>query len=164
MLIFKNLYLTDRVFYCLATCIFLFAASFLVDFIFYLTLTLLSGIVLVMLLDVYVLFKTAAISAGRETGSIFSLNDKNKITLTITNLSSYQLSLKIIDEIPYQFNERDFLMQTSLGKSKTEIIHYHVVPFIRGEYLFGNLHVFIKTKLGLVLKKETTFCEKPVAV
>ena len=117
MLIFKNLYLTDRVFYCLATCIFLFAASFLFNFIFYLTLTLLSGIVLLMLEDIYVLFKTAAIAAVRETGSVFSLNDKNKVTLTVTNLSSYQLSLKIIDEIPYQFNERNFLMQTSLGKS-----------------------------------------------
>lgn len=164
MQVFKNLYLTDRVFYSLGSCIFLFFLSFLYGFVFYIALTLLLCTGLLILIDIFLLFRNPAVSAERRVSNVFSLNDKNKITLTISNLLPYDLDVKVIDEIPYQFNERDFSMHTSLRQTKTEIIDYSVLPLIRGEYMFGNLHVFVKTKIGLASKKETTLCEKPVAV
>jgi uncharacterized protein (DUF58 family) len=164
MLLFKDLYLSDRVFYSLGSCVFLFFISFLFGFVFYIALILLILLSVLIFVDIYLLFKTTTISANRTLAAVFSLNEKNKITLTITNLIPYKLNIKIIDEIPYQFNERDFAMQTVLNISKTEIINYTVTPLIRGEYLFGNLHVFVKSQLGLASKRETILCEKPIAV
>ncbi len=164
MAVIKHLYLTDRVFYFLGACIALFFISYVYPAVFYLALALLMGIGALVLADVFLLFNATVVSAGRSMASVFSLNDKNKVTLSITNLSSRSFTLKIIDEIPYQFNERDFSVSTPIGGLKTEIITYEVAPKVRGEYRFGNLHVFLRTRIGLVSKRETTPCEKPVAV
>jgi uncharacterized protein (DUF58 family) len=164
MTLLKNLYLTDRVFYALGTCIGLFFISYIYNWVFYVALLLLLSVAAFILLDAFLLFKTTIITAKREVAAIFSLNDINKIVITVTNNSNFNLHLKVIDEIPYQFNERDFSILTPIKKNLIEVIQYNVTPLIRGEYLFGNLHVFIKTNIRLIAKKETTLCEKPVAV
>lgn len=164
MRLIRDLYLSDRIFYSLGTCIFLFFASFLYGFIFYIALSLLLCTFVLLATDIYLLFKTNTVSAERTIALVFSLNDKNKVSLSIHNLSKLNLRLKIVDEIPYQFNEHDFSVRTQLAASKTEIIQYSVTPFIRGEYLFGNIHVFVRTRIGLAVKRETSLCEKPVAV
>ncbi len=161
---FKKLYLTDRVFYALAGCIALFFVSFLFAWVFYLAITLLCSTVLIAIVDLLLLFRTNAVMVERRMGSVFSLGDKNNITITIANQLSQILYLKIIDEIPYQFNERDFSVHTHLDARKTEVIQYSVIPKLRGEYMFGSIHVFVRTKLGLISKKETTSLERAIAV
>lgn len=164
MALLKSIYLTDRVFYALGTCVCLFFVSFLFAFVFYIALAFLFCIIIFISVDIYILFNAKAISVDRKMPAVFSLGDKNKIALTITNNLFRKLNLKIIDEIPYQFNQRNFSVQTYLAKSKTELIYYTVSPLLRGEYLFGDIHVFVKTEIGFISKKETTFNEKPVAV
>lgn len=164
MSLFKRLYLTDRVFYILGGIIFLFFLSFLLHPVYYLALVLLFAFVLMLGIDVFILFKHNHIQIHRELNSVFSLGDLNKVKLTLKNISNRKLYLKIIDEIPYQFNERDFSILITIGDNKTEIVSYDMQPKIRGEYLFGNIHVFIRTQFGLALKKETTEAGKSVAV
>jgi uncharacterized protein (DUF58 family) len=112
----------------------------------------------------FLLYRKQVIQISRKLNVLFSLHDKNKISLTVNNRSNYLLHLRIVDEIPYQFNERDFAVRCTLNKTKTEIIEYAVTPQIRGEYHFGNIHVFISSQLGLIVKKETTNSEKSIAV
>jgi len=164
MSLFKRLYLTDRVFYILGGIIFLFFLSFLLHPVYYLALVLLFAFALMLGIDMFILFKHNHIQIHRELNSVFSLGDLNKVKLTLKNISNRKLYLKIIDEIPYQFNERDFSILITIAENKTEMVSYDMSPKIRGEYLFGNIHVFIRTQFGLVLKKETTEAEKSVAV
>jgi uncharacterized protein (DUF58 family) len=164
MKLIKDLYLTDRIFYFLGAVIFLFFISFLFAPVFYIALASLFCCILILSIDVFLLFKNTLIEANRTAAPVFSLSDKNKVSITIINLSKYNLKVKIVDEIPYQFNERDFSISISLKESGTELITYHVAPVIRGEYFFGNIHTFVKTKIGLAAKKETTKCEKSIAV
>lgn len=96
--------------------------------------------------------------------ALFSLNDVNKVSITIQNRSVHKLYLKIIDEMPYQFKERDFSMPLEITGPATQTISYDLVPQIRGEYDFGNLHVFVKTRIGLAAKKETTVCGRQIIV
>lgn len=164
MPLFKNLYLTDRIFYCLGGIIFLFFLSFLIQPLFYLPVTLLAVCIVVLCIDIYILFKNSNINISRETTSVFSLGDQNKVSLTLENKTNRRLTVKIIDEIPYQFNERDFSIPIVINAEQTELVTYYMSPKIRGEYLFGNIHVFIQTKFGLAVKKETTAAEKSIAV
>jgi len=164
MSLFKNLYLTNRVFYCLGIIIFLFFLSFIIQPIFYLAITLLVGCVALVCVDVYLLFKNTNIHIQRDMGAVFSLNDQNKVSITVENLTKQLLQIKIIDEIPYQFNKRDYSIHLPMSALKKEMVSYYMSPKMRGEYLFGNLHAFIQTKIGMALKKETTFSEKSVAV
>ena len=156
--------MSDRVFYALGFSIFLFFVSFLFAPVFNFALIVLAALCALLVLDLYLLFKAPLLKAERTLAPVFSLNDKNKISLQLSNLSNIELQIKVIDEIPYQFNVRDFSMQTTLHKNKSESIQYSVTPLIRGEYHFGNIHVFIKSKIALVSKRETTRCEKPIAV
>lgn len=164
MQFFRNLYLTDRVFYGLGASIGLFFLAYLYPLVFFIALAVLISITTLILIDLIWLFKSTFITAERKMGAIFSLHDKNNITLMLRNNSSSHIRIKLIDEIPYQFNERDFSINFTLAGFKTEVITYHVLPTLRGEYVFGNIHTFIKTKIGLVAKRETTSCEKNVAV
>lgn len=161
---FRSLYLTDRVFYILGTGIALLFASYLIPVIVYLTILVLLTFVLALAVDIYMLYRSRSIKAERNVASVLSLNDQNRVTLRLANLKPFSLKLRIIDEIPFQFSERHFNIKTTLAKSQGEEIHYTLTPKQRGEYVFGDLHVFVTTFIGLAARRETTLCEKAVAV
>lgn len=164
MSFFRNLYLTDRVFYALGTCVALFFSAYLFEPVVYVAIVLLSGIGIALVADLFLLFKGKSVRTSRHVNGILSLGDQNRITVSVSNLKPFALKLKIIEEIPYQFDQRDFMIHSDLKKSGVEELDYTVAPKIRGEYLFGNLQVFVRTSIGLVSRRETTFCEKSVAV
>lgn len=164
MTLFKNLYLTDRVFYVLGGTIFLFFLSFLIHPLFYLAIALLSSCFILLSLDVYLLFKNVNIEISRSLQSVFSLGDNNKVTLILVNNANRKFNIKIIDEIPYQFEERDFSISLTINKLQKEIIIYNMAPKTRGEYSFGDIHVYIQTVIGLAMKKETSPSKKNIIV
>lgn len=164
MSFYKSLYLSDRFFYILGTAIFVFFISFLIAPFFYLALFILALCFVLLFVDIFLLYKKTTIVIERTVPPIFSLSDKNKVSLSFKNESNLALNIKIIDEIPYQFKERDFSISTSLDKEKGETINYYLLPTVRGEYLFENINVFIKTTIGLAVKKEITKSTKNIAV
>jgi uncharacterized protein (DUF58 family) len=164
MPLFKNLYLSDRVFFALGSVIFLCFLSFLFNAVFYIAMALLGSLILVIGFDIFLLFKTSHITVTRDTASVFSLGDLNKVSLLIKNNSDRSFKIKIIDEIPYQLNDRDFSIEVPVTNLKSENVTYYLSPKIRGEYLFGDVHVFIRTQLGFAVKRETSLTGKNVAV
>jgi len=90
-----------------------------------------------------------------------SNGDNNIIHIRLKNNYPLPVTLEIIDEIPFQFQKRDFLMQVRMnGGEKTEI-EYSLRPTERGEYLFGKLNVYVKSPVRLVSKRYI-FCENVV--
>lgn len=164
MKLIKNLYLTDRFFYVLGAIIFLFFVSFGIAPVFYVALLLLACCSIFLIVDVLILFKKRQVIITREVPPVFSLSDKNKVTLLVSNQSNRKFKLKIIDEIPFQFNERDFSIETSLAAEKIEKINYSLIPVHRGAYSFGNVNAFVKTSISLVAKKEITAIARSIAV
>ncbi len=161
---FRSLYLTDRVFYILGSGIALLFASYLVPVIIYLTMSLLLAFVVALVIDMYLLYRKKNARAERQVASVLSLNDQNRVVLRLANLKPFAIKLRIIDEIPFQLNQRSFSIQTRLSKAQGDEIHYTLSPKQRGEYVFGDLHVFVSTFIGLVSRRETTPCQQSVAV
>lgn len=164
MSFWRSIYLTDRVFYALGLCIALLFSAYLVPWLVYPALGFLVVFALVLVADAAMLFRSRNIQSERLVAPVLSLNDQNRVTLRLRNLTSFTLSLRILDEIPFQFNERNFRIQTTLSAGEAEEIQYTLAPKQRGEYVFGDLHVFVKTRLGLVARRETCLCGKSVAV
>ncbi|MBL7932036.1 MAG: DUF58 domain-containing protein [Bacteroidia bacterium] len=164
MAFLRSLYLTDRIFYALGVCVALLFCAYLMEPVFYLAILLFLGIILILIVDIFLLFRGKNVNASRQVNAVLSLNDQNKILLHVSNLKPFSLKLKIIDEIPHQFNLRDFVVNTTLNKAQGEELYYTIAPKLRGEYVFGNLQIFVKTSLGLIARRETTNCEKIVAV
>ena len=68
-------------------------------------------------------------------------------------MSALSFSVKIYDEIPDQFQERDFSFQTIIKGQEKQHINYPLRPLSRGEYIFGNTILFIKSRLGVVERR-----------
>jgi len=89
-----------------------------------------------------------------------SNGDINDLTLNVQNFYPFEVKIDIIDELPFQFQIRDFNISATLKSEEKKTFNYQLKPTERGEYDFGKINLFIKSKLGLVerhLKIESPF-------
>ena len=73
--------------------------------------------------------------------------------MQLKNLYGFPAHLSIIEEIPYQFQKRDFIFKLILSNKEEKTLHYDLTPTERGVYLFGNINVFTSSPLQLATKK-----------
>ena len=117
------------------------------------------------LIDVLLLFRFKnGITANRVVPKKFSNSDENTITITLNNNYPFKIQTKTIDELPIQFQKRDFKHQKHLQKHTKDTFDYTVIPFERGEYHFGNLNVYVATQLSFFSRRFTFDANKMVAV
>lgn len=156
MRLFRNLYLNNSVFYSA----FAVAIVYILAFFFPILMNLAFGMLMILLLlifvDILLLFITKEpIKAQRILPEKFSNGDENFVKIDIKNLYGFNVKTKIIDEIPFQFQKRDFLIEKSIESKKNISFQYHLEPKERGEYNFGALNVFAISPIGLVSRKFT---------
>lgn len=150
----KNLFLTNHFFGLFAIIILSFVGSYLVPFLFPIALTLFVVGVAIVLVDMLLLFnRSSTLKVRRRLPKIFSLGDPNNITLEIENKSKRKIFLEIIDELPIQFQIRDFEKRLTLEPKQSKSLSYKLVPLKRGIYEFGAINVFISTNLGLIQRR-----------
>jgi uncharacterized protein (DUF58 family) len=106
------------------------------------------------IVDIFILYKTKnAIEVERFLPERLSNGDENKISLTLKNQYPFVAHLSLIEELPYQFQKRDFFFNQQLQKNEEKSIHYNLKPTERGVYLFGNVNVYASSPLHLATKK-----------
>ena len=104
--------------------------------------------------DALLLFITKEpIKAQRILPEKLSNGDENFVKIDIKNLYGFNIKTKIIDEIPFQFQKRDFLIEKNIESKKNIFFQYHLEPKERGEYSFESLNVFVSSPFGLVSRK-----------
>lgn len=164
MKIIKSLYINHRFFYVLTATGGLFIVSFFVPFLFQPVLWWLIAFLIITLMDGFALYSgRKGLTAERLLPDRLSNGDENPILLHIANNYPIRISVDIIDEIPFQFQKRDFLYRNTLTAGETREVTYHLRPTSRGEYQFGKLNVFAATPLGLISKRYV-FCENATVV
>jgi uncharacterized protein (DUF58 family) len=154
MNIIKNLYIHQRFFVYIT----IIAATFLISFwipILYSAAWFLVTILAVLFFgDIYMLFNAKkGVSARRILTEKFSNSDDNPIPITIKNNYKFTIEAKLIDELPVQFQKRDFEQIIQLKSAENYNFEYSVKPVERGEYHFGNLNVFISTPLRIIARR-----------
>lgn len=95
------------------------------------------------------------ISCSRNLPKRMSMDDANKIDLTLINGYSFTVHSEIIDEVPFQFQIRDFKMILSIGPHEEKNLSYDLVPKMRGDFEFGKTHVFVSSLLQLLIRRYT---------
>ena len=106
------------------------------------------------LIDGILLFSTKTpVTVERIVPKRLSNGDDNRIWIKIRNEFNYQAYFRIIDEIPPQFQVRDFGVSLDLSSKESKDLSYDLRPTERGEFAFGNINVFAKTKIGLLNRK-----------
>ncbi len=120
--------------------------------VWYLVLVLVSFL----LLDLVLLFLSKnGIEAHRITPEKLSNGDNNPIRVTIENHYTFPIDISIIDEIPFQFQMRNFKINRNIKASAKDELQYELRPTERGEYFFGNLNVYVSSPLKLVSRRFT---------
>jgi len=162
----KNLFLTTRLYLALAACaVVLFSAWF------WPWLMTVGGLGLIVLLllaltDWLLLFgkKSTHFTARRITGPRLSLGEENTVMLEAHNHYSFPVKIKFIDELPFQFQNRDFFLKAAIPPHAPASLSYQLRPLTRGEYAFGRLLAYVKSPLGLLQRRFVTAPAETVKV
>lgn len=147
----RNTYLSNRFFAVLIGLILLFFSSFFAKNLYFIAsiLTILFGVLL--LIDFVMLYVLSRkVTAERKMSNILSMGDDNSICIDVFNQSNWDFKMEVIDELPMQFQIRDFKMRLDIKKQSHRELFYKLRPVYRGEYEFGNVLLFVFSGLGLV--------------
>src|ERR1041384_3787422 len=106
---YLSLFFSRRFYWIFVGIILLFVVSYGVPILFVIAQLLLLFLAVVCLLDYAVLFtRRNPIPVRRETGDRMSNGDSNPVRLQVTNGFPFPVRLRIIDELPDQFQQRNF--------------------------------------------------------
>ena len=160
-----HLYLTTRFYLATGLCIVLFIAAFLYPAIFLLPKILLWVLIMLLLIDYLFLFIfSRGPAAKRLMADRFSNGDENKVELRVRNNMPFVVNMEIIDELPVQFQKRDWKLTHHFKAREQKNIIYKLRPVERGEYHFGRIILYVQSLLGLVKRRYNIEAEEMVPV
>jgi uncharacterized protein (DUF58 family) len=161
----KTVFINNSVYYIAGGAAVLFVASYFYPGLFRIALVVILLLVLSLLVDGLLLFgKTRGISANREMEDRFSIGDPNPVTIHFENHYMFPARISVIDELPFQFQERKWVRRLQVpGNSRGEL-RYELLPLTRGEYGFGDINVFVHGPLRLVKRRFIFPAERIVKV
>jgi len=155
-LFYKDLFLTNRLFTGLGVCVVLFLLTFFFPWLGIIPVLAFVVLMVLFFIDILMLYTTAdGVFAKRHAPERLSNSDENELGVYIENWYSFNVSIGIIDEIPFQFQKRDIWFKTTLKPHERKLISYSLRPTKRGEYEFGDVRVFVKSALGLIRRRYT---------
>ncbi|UOB18045.1 DUF58 domain-containing protein [Abyssalbus ytuae] len=161
----KNLFFEKRFFQVAAFLVALFSVSYIYDDLLGVAKILFYLFLIAFITDVILLYRTIkGINSARVLPDKLSNGDDNPIKIQVTNRYIFTISLKVIDELPVQFQRRDFLITSKLKPGEQKEFTYFIRPTERGEYQFGDLNVFACSPLKLISKRYTFSSKEDVAV
>lgn len=153
----RSLYVNTRLFYALAAIMLCLLLSYWFNSLFALGLLALAGFGILVLLDGISLWRAKnKISARRLLPEKFSNSDQNELPIEIRNNYGFDITAEIIEEIPIQFQKRDFKKTVTIATKEETVFNYFLRPVERGEYIFGKLNIYVSSGLKL-LKRRYTF-------
>ncbi len=161
----RNTYLQNRLFLLLA----LLTLGFVLSFIFPVFFGVMKLLFYLFLLLVVADFLLVFLSGGQVRGERIvpdklSNGDENTIKIVVQNRYLFTVNLTILDELPHQFQKRDFGLTARLGRGKRTVFKYTLRPVERGVYEFGNLNVFAGSRLGFLRRRFTFDTSREVPV
>ncbi len=160
MKLLKPFYIQNRFFYACIALMVLFVLSFVFPRWFVIVKLLFLVFLVFTVLDIMLLFTAKkGVNGLRILPEKFSNGDQNPIRLSVENYYTFPIFIKIIDEIPVQFQVRNFSIERKLhATSKTEL-QYELRPTERGEYHFGKLNIYATSVFGLIARR-FSFCDE----
>jgi len=161
----KEIYTQFRLYVISSTIILLFVFGQFFDPIFLVAKILLLLFVLLLVFDAILLFfsKRQLVLLRRTIPEKLSNGDENKVAIYITNNHFFKLHIEVIDEVPPQFQIRNFAVKMDLKPREEQIIQYILTPKERDEYIFGYTNVYVSTQIGLWCRR-LKFGEKTTIV
>jgi uncharacterized protein (DUF58 family) len=151
-----DLQINTRWYLLLGGCAILFFAAFFLPVLFRPVVVLTYTIFALTAVDYILLFFfSGGLKAQRVMESRFSLGEENTVTVTLSNSFAFRLKGYIIDELPIQFQERNFRINFDIAPLASTEATYVLKPLSRGEYAFGWLYCYASSPIGFLQRRFT---------
>lgn len=153
----KKFYFQSAFYNLLIAIAILFALSYAYEPLFIISKIILLLYIIYLIRDAYILKKSSQqITCNRIVTEKLSLGDVQTIKYELTNNSTLDLDLELYDELPFQLQHREGIVDASIKANESIFVKHRILPNERGLYEFGNSHVFIRRKkLNLIGYKNT---------
>lgn len=151
---YRDLFLGKRIFAGIGICVSLFLFSFFLPWLSSLPYIAFWILIALILLDLILLYRAEKnVFLRRSLPERLSNGDDNPIHLHLENFYPFEISIGIIDEIPFQFQKRDLWFGSKLKTREHKTITYTLRPLKRGEYLFGRTRLYVSSPLKLITRR-----------
>ncbi len=148
------MFLSRRLFQILAVLVALFVAAYTLPWLLGIAQILAVALAMLVAIDAIVLLRVReAVDGTREMAARLSNGDDNRIRLHLHNRYGFPIDVDVIDELPFQFQIRDFRMRVRIASGATAHPEYSVRPVQRGEYDFGSLNLYVSSPIGLAVRR-----------
>ncbi len=148
-----------------AVIIAIFILAFFFSFLQQIAVVAFVCVCITVMLDFIIVFAgKKPVTSKRLCAVRFSNGDHNKVTVELINHRSYKIHIQVIDELPFQFQERNWKRNFTLKGKENFSFDYFLKPLQRGEYFFGVINIFLHGPLNMVIRHITSGEEKKVAV
>ena len=154
MKLLKSIYLTGNFYVWLGGLIVFFIISQFIPLL-YGPALFAGGLLTIAALADFVLlyYMKNGIEAERQLPERMSNGDFNDIHIQASSNYDMKIHIEIIDELPVQFQKRDFGLNASLDANSSKQLKYQLRPVRRGEYTFGAMNLFAETFLHLFKRR-----------
>ncbi|MBI5218213.1 MAG: DUF58 domain-containing protein [Bacteroidia bacterium] len=150
----RALYINRRFYLLLAANVFLYVLGYFFPFVFTISKFFSIGIFAFSITDLLLIYSTPkGITASRHAPDRLSNGDENEITVSLKNNYGFKIQTEVIDEIPHQFQKRDFSFTATLFPGEEKIYNYKLRPVKRGEYHFGRLNIYASCMIRFFNKR-----------
>ena len=162
---FNQLYIRNSFFLYWVVVVVLFCIGFGVPFLYLIAQVALMALIAITMLDLFILFFTRSkIGAIRVVNARLSLGDKNAVRIKVSSSYNMPVSLRIIDELPYQLQVRGFEEWMFLNPGESKELTYLIQPNKRGVYLFQDINIYVSTILRVAERRITINAKQEAAV
>lgn len=150
-------FFTTRLYIATGLVALVFVFAFIYPWLYFVGLLALWALILLVVLDMLMLFTNTKGLIARRSSKFNKLSngDDNELFIEVVGNYSFKTFLEIIDEIPEQFQFREFRISRTLEAGGRHKIRYTLRPVSRGEFHFGKLLAFAASPLGFVRRRFT---------
>ncbi len=150
----QPLFFSRRFYWSFAAIILLFVLSYNWPFLYNISKIILFFFAGLVIFDYCLLFlRRNGIEAERLMSDRFSNGDENNVRIRLKNRYPFRISLKMIDEVPVQFQQHHFQLNTVINGGEEKQLEYSLRPVERGEYFFHHINLFLKSPWQLVVRR-----------
>jgi uncharacterized protein (DUF58 family) len=149
-----SFYLNRVVYYAGFAAAALFMLSYFVPELFNIALVLILFTAITVLVDFILLYRRGnGIQANRIIGDRLSNGDENRVGIALQNNYDFRISCTLIDELPFQFQERKWERDIHISANEKAMVDYTLHPQERGEYQFGDINVYVEGPLKMTRRR-----------
>ncbi|ACU59183.1 DUF58 domain-containing protein [Chitinophaga pinensis] len=148
---FLSLFFTTRFYTLMGSMAIFFVVSFFFPSLYMVAQLVTAALLFLLLLDLFFLYVAGKqpLLISRNMAGRFSNGEENDIHLKLKNNYRFPVTVIVLEELPVQFQVRDFRKKVQMKPGEEQDISYTLRPVERGEYNFGKTNAFVRSLLGL---------------